>query len=228
LWNISPPAELKNALVARAYGYGMPCALSLDAARACSPRVTAVICDDDVVCRASVGSFNNLVRALAFLAHCRLPLRGEIDYDALVQQCLQTLQQPVNPNSETAEQKKSTQSLASHVIDIVDRLSSASHPLWPSVDNVSALRAKLERIAHAVQAFVIAHRNETAFGAEGAQELLYPPGRLVWLRDTLSASPPPPVSVDQRAFEQIALSTNMVRAHLAHKYVQACERAGSL
>ena len=83
-----------------------------------------------------------MVRALAFLAHCRVPSTvedNELDYDALARQCLETLQSPAIANLKRGADKQ-TQSLASHTLSILSRIDAASHPLWPSADNASELR----------------------------------------------------------------------------------------
>lgn len=256
---------------ARAIGFGMPCVLSLEAARACASRVTSVVCDDDFVSRSSVSSFHNLVRALTCLARCRVPRRGggisngagaQLDYDTAVQACLAAITSasgktapPPSPSASSSSTSSSrtdneTQSLASHVLDLVSRIDAAAHPLWPSSDNVNELRTQLELIARAVVAFVCAHRESVSTSAAAgaaasapasadtaasdaaasnaaAQEPLFPPGRCIWMRTPLAAAPPQPLTVDQLTFDTILLSTSMARSHLARNYVRACERAAA-
>ena len=240
---------------ARAIGFGMPCVLSLEAARACASRVTSVVCDDDFVSRSSVSSFHNLVRALTCLARCRVPRRGsgsssatgvQLDYDTAVQACLNAITnaggKTLLPPPSSSRSDSQTQSLASHVLDLVSRIDAASHPLWPSSDNMGELRAQLERIARAVVAFVRAHRESVSAAASShaasgsgaaaasstaAQEPLFPPGRCIWMRTPLAVAPPQPLTVDQLTFDTIFLSTSMARSHLARHYVRACERAAA-
>ena len=207
LWHIERPFPQRHAI--SAVCFGAPCVLSLSAARAAAPRTLSVVCDDDIVSRASCGTVGDMARALACLAHCRISTSSDaaIDTAPLLARALVAAETSHVIDSENAESEleveADTQSLSAHVL-----------ALDAAAADCETNAARLEHIATTVHAFVTSHRREQA---DYLAQRLFAPGRVLSLQSAVEER-----ESDQLHLGRVVLSASMLVSHAASNYERAC------
>jgi hypothetical protein len=201
--------------------FGAPCVLSLPFARSASVRVTSVVCDDDLVTRASLGSVGDLARALACLAHCSVdPANVQIDFQALLERCMNADDEPTPGDSDTVpvESKDGHISLSALTLKLSEELVKATP------ERALQIEQQFATIASAVHSFTSLHR-QLHEGDDYHTQRLHAPGRLVHLRAlTAGAQLCEDAHIDQLALGRVHLSETMLKAHAASHYVSSCAR----